>query len=67
MNVMLLNIILIMQIQSLKVAKEKNPSGRWWLKGDAFDIREGLRESLKNEWSGDCDLGKITFSNNNKS
>ncbi|KXJ23255.1 hypothetical protein AC249_AIPGENE6161 [Exaiptasia diaphana] len=43
-------------IQSLKVAQEKNPSGRWWIKGDAFDIREGLRESLKNEWSGDCDL-----------
>ena len=53
--------VFYIQIQSLKVAKEKIPNGRWWIKGDAFDIREGLRESLKNAWSGDTDLadGKL--------
>ena len=46
----------VSQIRSLEVAKERLPKGRWWIKGDAFDVREGLRESLKGDWSGDADL-----------
>ncbi len=42
-------------------AKQRAPKGRWWIKADAFDVRMGLRESLRNEWSGDTDLcdGKL--------
>lgn len=36
---------------------ETRPDGRWWLKADGTDIQEGLRESMRNEWSGDVDLG----------
>lgn len=34
-----------------------NPSGRWWIKADGTDIQVGLRESMRNEWSGDIDFG----------
>jgi hypothetical protein len=34
-----------------------NPSGRWWIKADGTDIQDGLRESMKNQWSGDVDWG----------
>ena len=44
-------------MKALLAAKQKALSGRWWIKADAFDFRIGLRESLKNEWSGDTDLG----------
>lgn len=46
-----------MQVKALLAAKKQAPDGRWWIKADAFDVRIGLRESLKNEWSGDTDLG----------
>lgn len=35
-----------------------NPSGRWWIKADGTDNQDGLRESVKNKWSGDVDLGE---------
>ena len=38
-------------------AKQSNPTGRWWIKADACDVRSGLRESMRQEWSGDEDLG----------
>ena len=36
---------------------QTHPNGRWWLKADGTDIQQGLRESMRNEWSGDVDLG----------
>ena len=33
------------------------PNARWWIKADATDVQEGLRESMKGQWSGDTDLG----------
>jgi hypothetical protein len=47
----------ISQISALKSLHEAYPNGRWWLKADGTDIQEGLRESMRNEWSGDVDLG----------
>jgi hypothetical protein len=41
----------------LKFLHNAYPNGRWWLKADGTDIQEGLRESMRNEWSGDVDLG----------
>ncbi len=41
----------------MKFLHETHPNGRWWLKADGTDIQEGLRESMRNEWSGDVDLG----------
>lgn len=29
----------------------------WWIKGDAVDLVAGLGESVKEEWTGDVDLG----------
>ena len=46
-----------LQVKALLAAKQKALNGRWWIKADAFDLRIGLRESLKNEWSGDTDRG----------
>lgn len=37
--------------------KEANPSGRFWLKLDATDLKEALMESMKGVWNGDVDLG----------
>ncbi|XP_028407520.1 uncharacterized protein LOC114530130 [Dendronephthya gigantea] len=45
------------QASALKFLQEAHPGGRWWLKADGTDIQEGLRESMRNEWSGDFDLG----------
>ena len=45
------------QIRALTTAKEGNPLGRWWIKADGCDVRNGLRESLRGVWSGDEDLG----------
>lgn len=44
-------------MESLKQAQKSNPKGRWWLKADACDVREGLRESMCGVWAGDEDLG----------
>lgn len=44
-------------MKALKTAHEKNKNARWWIKADATDVNQGLRESMKNEWSGDVDLG----------
>ena len=45
----------------MKFLHETHPNGRWWLKADGTDIQEELRESVRNEWSGDVDLddGKL--------
>lgn len=40
-------------MKALKQAKNSNPSGRWWIKADACDVRKGLKDSMKEEWSGD--------------
>ena len=37
--------------------KEANPSGRFWLKLDATDLKDALIESMKSVWNGDVDLG----------
>jgi hypothetical protein len=39
------------------VMKASNPNGRWWIKADACDVRDGLRESVRGIWSGDEDFG----------
>lgn len=44
-------------MEALQQAKISNPSARWWIKADACDVRVGLRESMRGEWSGDEDLG----------
>jgi len=41
----------------LKKLKESYPDRGWYIKADATDIKAGLRESMRGEWSGDCDLG----------
>jgi ribosomal protein S17E len=41
----------------LKKIRDSNKGGRWWIKADACDLRQGLKESMRHEWSGDCDLG----------
>lgn len=40
----------------LEAAARKNPGARWWLKGDGCDLVEGLKESMRLQWSGDVDL-----------
>ena len=45
------------KLKALQDAKYSNPSGRWWIKADACDVREGLGESVRGKWSGDEDLG----------
>ena len=44
-------------MEALRQAQRSNPSGHWWMKADACDVRKGLRESMRGEWSGDEDLG----------
>ena len=46
-----------LQVEALKTAKRRNPNGRWWIKADARDMRAGVMESMRHEWSGDVDLG----------
>lgn len=46
-----------LQVEALKSAKRRNPNGRWWIKADARDMRTGVMESMRHEWSGDVDLG----------
>ena len=47
----------IIKKKLLKEAHERSPKGRWWIKADACDLRKGLCESLRGEWSGDKDTG----------
>ena len=44
-------------MKALQDAKASNPNGRWWIKADACDVRDGLRESVHGIWSGDEDFG----------
>ena len=37
--------------------KESDSDGRFWLKLDATDLKEGLMESFKGVGNGDVDLG----------
>lgn len=41
--------------------KKANPEGRYWIKLDGTDIKEGLMESMRGKWNGDVDLldGKV--------
>jgi hypothetical protein len=48
-------------MKALKTAHEQNKKGRWWIKADATDLNQGLRESVNNKWSGDVDLGDGTL------
>lgn len=41
----------------MRQAGASNPDGRWWVKADACDVRQGLRESVRGNWAGDEDLG----------
>jgi hypothetical protein len=41
----------------LKHLHTNYPNGRWWIKADGTDLQQGLRESVKNVWSGDADFG----------
>ena len=43
-------------MQALNNAYESNPCGRWWIKADACDVRQDLRESVKGKWTGDENL-----------
>lgn len=38
-----------------------HPEAWWWVKADGCDLVAGLKESVKQEWSGDVDLndGKV--------
>ena len=49
------------QVVALDQLKEANPDGRFWLKLDATDLKEGMMESAKGVWNGDVDLadGKL--------
>ena len=40
----------------LRMADQRNPRGRWWIKADGCDILKGLRESTKRDKSGDVDM-----------
>jgi hypothetical protein len=53
-------------MEALKQAKISNPTGRWWIKADACDVHKGLMESMKEEWSGDEDLGSDNLKNLHK-
>lgn len=44
-------------MSALKHIHKINASARWWIKADGTDIKVGLRESVKNVWSGDVDWG----------
>lgn len=48
-------------MEALKKLKEAHPNRRWYIKADATDMKTGLRETMRGEWSGDCDLadGKL--------
>ncbi|XP_065914473.1 uncharacterized protein [Dysidea avara] len=52
------NIHLGSQIQEtvLDDAAKAHPDAWWWLKADGCDISKGLKESVKQQWSGDVDL-----------
>lgn len=51
----------MLQEPALDLVNKVNPKSRWWIKTDATDIKEGLRESMNNEWSGDIDWGDGTL------
>ena len=44
-------------MKALEKAKEGIPTGRWWIKADACDVRNGLRERVRGTWAGDEDMG----------
>lgn len=45
----------------MKQFKESNPTGRFWIKADAFDLKPVFQESVKGVWNGDVDMldGKL--------
>ena len=47
-------------MEVLREAKRIHPDAWWWVKADGCDITGGLKESMKNEWSGDVDLNDGT-------
>ena len=46
----------VVQKAVLLQAQKRLPNSTWWIKGDATDVTEGLRESVQLQWSGDVDL-----------
>ena len=44
-------------MEALRQAAASNCNGRWWVKADACDVRQGLRESVDGQWAGDEDHG----------
>ncbi|XP_062569842.1 uncharacterized protein LOC134231905 [Saccostrea cucullata] len=44
------------QTPAINVLKETNPGGRYWIKLDGTDVKEGLQHSMKEKWDGDVDM-----------
>ncbi|XP_061170730.1 uncharacterized protein LOC133180178 [Saccostrea echinata] len=44
------------QTPAINVLKETNPAGRYWIKLDGTDVKEGLQHSMKEKWDGDVDM-----------
>ena len=44
------------QCHIIKSAAESDRNTSWWIKGDGVDVVQGLRESVRGQWSGDVDL-----------
>ena len=44
------------QSHIIKSAAESDRNTSWWIKGDGVDVVQGLRESVRGQWSGDVDL-----------
>lgn len=56
------NVAIYKQVEALKTLHEADPSGRFWVKLDATDVKIGLLVSTKGIWSGDSDLASDTLS-----
>ena len=44
-------------MEALRQAAASNPNGRGWIKADACDVCQDLRERVRAQWAGDEDLG----------
>lgn len=48
-------------METLDEAAKVHAGSCWWIKADGCDVVQGLRESVRLEWSGDVDMndGKL--------
>jgi hypothetical protein len=44
-------------MEALRQAAASNPNGRGWIKADACDVCQDLRERVRAQWAGNEDLG----------